>query len=384
MPHRPSEKVLLVGDEPHVLAGLRRGLSDRFNILIAESGKEACRLLKIGDAIGAIVADIRTPDGDGLAFLAEVSERWPHIRRLMLTGISDRETAIAEVNCGRVFRFFRKPCDTDQLADALDEALDEFRFLTNKNANRRSLEIKAKAGMRVRKTFLPMMGHELLTPLNHVLGFSTLLEMKLRKTDEKEALEYLNYIRDSSEGLLRMVQRVLEIVRLSSDELECERHEVNVNAVIGEEVDKFRPKAAARDISLSFQRSPKPVVAFANERQLHFVLCELLDNAIKFNSSGGHVTIAVGGEDDQLTIRIADTGAGMSEASIERAIGMFSHEDDIANPSVEGMGFGLAFAAFFARAYSGRLSIETEKDSGTAIMLTIPCDQQRQQIAQSA
>jgi signal transduction histidine kinase len=370
---RPNEKVLLVDDEPRILAGLRRRLSDRFHILTAESAFDAIKILESEGNIGAVVADMRMPERSGLELLVDMATHWPHIRRIMLTGNTDQETAIAAVNQGRVFRFFRKPCDADQLAAALDQALDEFRFITASSSERQTLEIKAKAGDKARKNFLSMMSHELLTPLNHVLGFSSMLEMKLQNTDEQEALQYLTYIKDSGESLLKIVQRVLEIVRLTSDHPRQDRQLIDVNPLIAEELNKIRAKADARRISLSFQAPSKSTFINTSQYELRIALGELLDNAVKFNQPGGQVSLAVSYARGKLTIRVADTGIGMTEDAIERALGLFSQAEDCDNRRYGGIGLGLTFVAFFAQAYNGRLAIESKKGSGTAIILTIAC-----------
>jgi signal transduction histidine kinase len=380
----PDESVLLVDDEPRVLAALRRRLSDRFTILTAESAGQAVKILESDENVGAIVADMKMPGRDGLDLLVEVTRRWPNIRRLMLTGNTDQDTAVAAVNRGRVFRFFRKPCDADLLAGALGEALDEFRFISHASIERHSIEIRAEASERARKAFLTMMSHELLTPLNHVLGFSSMLEIKLKGTEESEALEYLTYIKDSGEALLKMVQRVLEIVRFTSNDAGRDQQIVDVASVIGEELNKVRKKAELRNISMSFQSPSDPVFIETNEYELRFALGELLDNAVKFNDKGGHVTVAVSGQTGTLTIRIADTGAGMTEEAVERALGLFGPGDDWERRRFGGIGLGLTFVAFFARAWNGRLAIETEKDRGTAIMLTLPRAEQAEEIARIA
>jgi signal transduction histidine kinase len=199
-----------------------------------------------------------------------------------------------------------------------------------------------------------------------------MLEMKLKATEESEALQYLTYIKDSGEALLKMVQRVLEIVRFTSNDAGRDQQIVDVTAVIGEEINKVRKKAELRDISMSFQSPPEPAFIKTNEYELRFALSELLDNAVKFNDRGGHVAVAAGGETGALTIRIADTGAGMTEESVEKALGLFGQGDDWENKRYRGIGLGLTFVAFFARAANGRLAIETEKNLGTAIMLTLP------------
>jgi signal transduction histidine kinase len=211
-----------------------------------------------------------------------------------------------------------------------------------------------------------------------------MLEIKLKGTEESEALEYLTYIKDSGEALLKMVQRVLEIVRFTSNDAGRDQQIVDLTSVIGEELNKVRKKAELRNISMSFQSPPEPVFIETNEYELRFALGELLDNAVKFNDKGGHVAVAVSSQTGTLTIRIADTGAGMTEESVERALGLFGPGDDRERRQFAGIGLGLTFVAFFARAWNGRLAIETQKNRGTAIMLTLPRAEQAEKIARIA
>ena len=375
---KPDERILLVDDEPRVLAGLRRRLSDRFHVLTSESAAEAITLLEGGNGIGAILADMRMPERNGVDLLSEAGRRWPEIRRLMLTGNTDQETAIAAVNGGRVFRFFRKPCDADRLAEALSEALDEYRFATRSVQERHMLEIQAKAGDRARRSFLSMMSHELLTPLNHVLGFSAMLEIKLRQQSEPEALEYLNYIKGAGEDLVRMVHRVLEIARFTSSDLRRDQQIFDLSPILMEEIARVRKKADLRNITVSYQAAPQALFVKTNEYELRLALNELFDNAVKFNRDNGHVAVAVGFADGEVTIRIADTGVGMAQENIEKALGVFFQEEDGDHRRFNGIGLGLTLVALFAQSNEGRLAIESERDSGTAIMLSL------NRVAQSA
>ena len=368
---KPDERILLVDDEPRVLAGLRRRLSDRFHVLTSESAAEAITLLEGGNGIGAILADMRMPERNGVDLLSEAGRRWPKIRRLMLTGNMDQETAIAAVNAGRVFRFFRKPCDADRLAEALGEALEEYRFATRIIEERQILEIKAKAGDSARRSFLSMMSHELLTPLNHVLGFSAMLEIKLRQQSEPEALEYLTHIKDAGEDLVRMVHRVLEIARLTSGDLRRDHQIFDVTPILIEEIDRLRKRATQRNITVSFQAAPQPVFVQTSEYEFRLALNELFDNAVKFNRDNGHVGVAVGFTDDEVTIRIADAGIGMAPDTVEKALGVFFREEDEYHRRFEGIGLGLTLVALFAQSNQGRLAIESERDRGTAIMLSM-------------
>jgi signal transduction histidine kinase len=380
----PAEKVLLVDDESRHLDGVGGRLSERFHILTAESGREAIQLLEATGNVGAVVAGLAMPAQDGIGLLMEIGRRWPNIRRLMLTGNDDQETAMAAVARGRVFRFFRKPCDADQLALALNEALDEFRFVNGHAAEHEALEIRARAGARSRKVLLSTMSHELLTPLNHILGFTAMLEMKLRGKDESDALEYLTYIKESGEALLRLVQRALEIARYTSGDSGRARRLTDVAAVIEEELREFRARADLKRIEVSYQSPQEPVFACTNEYELRFVLRELLDNASKFNQPNGLISVAVCRDGGMLAIRVADTGIGMTADTVQRALGLFNQEDERLSRRFAGVGLGLTFAAFYARANKGRVTIESAKHAGTAVMVTLPAAEHPPEFARIA
>lgn len=365
-----EEKILLVDDEPRVLSGLQRRLMDHFDILTAQSASEALDILSHRNDIAAVVADMRMPETNGIELLRQMRLHWPEVRRLMLTGNTDQATAIVAANQGKVFRFFTKPCDTDQLAGALYDAIEEFRTATQDKQERKTLEIKAEAGERARQAFLSTMSHELLTPLNHVLGFSAILEQQWRKRGETEALEYLDHIREGGETLLRMVRRVLEIARLSSDSDQRKREILEVTGIISEEIAKLRPDAEHRLISLSFHAGSHALYIQASDYELRLALRELLDNAMKFNKPGGHVGVALSAAPEVVTIRIVDTGIGIEGNEAQRALGAF-YATESKEKRGGAIGLGLTLAALFATAQGGQLSIESRRRGGTAVTLTL-------------
>ena len=122
------KKVLLVDDEERLLSALRRRLSGDFDILTAVSGGKALELIAAEPSIAVVVADMQMPEMNGIELLKLIRERAPAIRRLMLTGNADQETAVAAINEGKVMRFLRKPCEIEDLKTALNQALADYEF----------------------------------------------------------------------------------------------------------------------------------------------------------------------------------------------------------------------------------------------------------------
>ncbi|MBI5162493.1 MAG: EAL domain-containing protein [Magnetospirillum sp.] len=116
-------KVLLVDDEPRVLAALRRGLGDRFSLACASSGAEALELLDSHGPFAVLVTDMRMPGMSGLELLREARRRVPETVRLVLSGYADFDAVTAAVNEGAVFRYHSKPVAPEVLAASIEGAL---------------------------------------------------------------------------------------------------------------------------------------------------------------------------------------------------------------------------------------------------------------------
>jgi response regulator RpfG family c-di-GMP phosphodiesterase len=123
MPPIKLAEVLCVDDEPRVLDGLRLTLRRGYDVSIATSGVMALTLLEQRPGIAVVISDMRMPVMDGAAFLTKVRERAPNAIRILLTGEPGRESAVAAVNEGQVFRFLTKPCAPDKLVAAVEAAV---------------------------------------------------------------------------------------------------------------------------------------------------------------------------------------------------------------------------------------------------------------------
>lgn len=123
-----QEKILIVDDDPNLLSGLCRQFRKRYDMACAETAEAALDRLAAGECFAVVVSDMRMPGMDGIAFLSELARRHPAAVRIMLTGNADQSTAIEAVNRGEVFRFLSKPCPPEELAAALDAALERHRL----------------------------------------------------------------------------------------------------------------------------------------------------------------------------------------------------------------------------------------------------------------
>jgi response regulator RpfG family c-di-GMP phosphodiesterase len=125
-----NQRVLFVDDEPNVLEGIQRTLRKQVDLKTASSGAEALRLIGESGPFAVVISDMRMPAMNGAQFLAKVREKEPDTVRMILSGHADLEAAIAAVNEGHIYRFLTKPCSTDHLLAAVEDALNQHRLLT--------------------------------------------------------------------------------------------------------------------------------------------------------------------------------------------------------------------------------------------------------------
>lgn len=129
-------RLLCVDDEPELLEGIKLNLRKRFHITTAGSGPEALLLFDEAEEAGGgppfdvVLSDMRMPAMTGAELLTALRERHPEVPRLLLSGQSDLDSAIAAINDAKIFRFLTKPCPPDVLIESLDEALEQARLRT--------------------------------------------------------------------------------------------------------------------------------------------------------------------------------------------------------------------------------------------------------------
>jgi len=125
------EKILVIDDEPNVVAAIKRQLHPAFDVDAVLSGEEGLNHIAANGPFAVVVSDLRMPGMDGIRFLIRVKEVAPETVRILLTGYADMQTAIDSVNEGNVFRFLTKPCPPDTLFRVLQAALDQYRLIVS-------------------------------------------------------------------------------------------------------------------------------------------------------------------------------------------------------------------------------------------------------------
>jgi response regulator RpfG family c-di-GMP phosphodiesterase len=167
-----EERILLVDDEPNVLAAMERRLKGRFSIETLSHPLKALEAVQSKGPYGVVVSDLRMPEMNGTELLKKIRELAPDTVRIMLTGYADVDTAIEAVNEGNVFRFLTKPCPAEVLERALGAGLKQYRLV---RAERELLEQTLKGSIRVLTELLSLLQPEAFERSSRVARLAVLV-----------------------------------------------------------------------------------------------------------------------------------------------------------------------------------------------------------------
>ncbi|MGE3435341.1 MAG: sensor histidine kinase [Blastocatellales bacterium] len=211
--------------------------------------------------------------------------------------------------------------------------------------------------------------HELRTPLAIIRG-----EADVALSQEREPGEYretLAIIQDEAQRLSGIVEDMLALARADAGQRRLKLEEFYFNDLIEECVRSARALALNKNISLNFE--PSGDIPFrGDEGLLRRMILNLLDNAIKYTPNGGTVSIKFWRDNDQVKLRVADNGIGISADAAARVFERFYRADKARSRSDGGSGLGLPIVKWIAEAHHGSISLESEPERGSSFTVTLP------------
>jgi len=225
----------------------------------------------------------------------------------------------------------------------------------------------AEAGIRARTEFLAVMGHEIRTPINGIVGAAGLLaEMRLNA----EQQDYVRVIRDSSEHLSSLIQNVLDFSLLDAGRLELDDVAFDPAALIGGTIAMLLDQARAKGLILVAETAPDlPARISGDPARLRQILVNLIGNGIKFTETGG-VTVtarmhAAEPGTAMLEVSVGDTGIGIDPDNAGRLFSAFTQVDGSKSRRFDGSGLGLAICRHLVTLMGGTIEVESTPGRGS-------------------
>ncbi len=230
----------------------------------------------------------------------------------------------------------------------------------------------AEEGSRAKSRFLAVMSHEIRTPMNAVIG---LLELLSLTPLDKEQLDTVDTVRDSSKSLLRLIDDVLDFSKIEAGKLEIREEPALIEQLLARACQTFSGVASQKGVKLNQSVASGIGPVMVDRMRLRQVVSNFLSNAIKFTERGQVDLVAELVKSDAhslvLCIRVHDTGAGMSPQVIERLFQPFSQADAGIERRYGGTGLGLAICKRLAERMGTSIEVHSVLGQGTRIGLTL-------------
>ena len=243
---------------------------------------------------------------------------------------------------------------------------------------------KAESANRAKSTFLSNMSHDIRTPMNAIIGFTTLALSNIDDTDRVK--DYLAKTLASSNHLLSLINDVLDMSRIESGKIHLEEVEVNLSDVLHDLKTIVSGQIYAKQLELYMDvMDVTDEDVYCDKTRLNQILLNLLSNAIKFTPAGGTVSVRVrqlAGKVHgcgQYEFRIKDNGIGMSQEFAQKIFEPFERERTSTVSRIQGTGLGMAITKNIVDMMGGTIEVQTAQGKGTEFTVCVPMRAQTEQ-----
>jgi PAS domain S-box-containing protein len=222
--------------------------------------------------------------------------------------------------------------------------------------------------------FLAKISHEIRTPLNAIIGFSeVMVDERFGPIGNERYREYLKDIHASGEHLISLLNDLIDLSKVEAGRVELTFVSVNLNDLIQQCVAIMQQQANRERVIIRTALSANLPQIIADMRSVRQIALNLLSNSIKFTGAGGQVIVSTALTDEQeVVLRVRDTGSGISEKDLEAALEPFQQTAAALQSGSSGTGLGLPITKALVEANHGRLRIASEVGVGTLVEVAFP------------
>ena len=332
-----------------------RGVLPQIRREMPETGAATARTFEaeLADGRWLQISERRTKDGGYVSVGTDITSLKRHQEQLVA---SERELIETVKDLKRSRRTLE--VQTQQLADLAERYLDQ--------------KAAAESASQAKSDFLANMSHELRTPLNAIIGFADVMENEvLGPLGSPRYAEYCRDIGESGHYLLSVIDDILNMSRIEAHRVRLTPREIGAEAAVGCALKLVAEAARAKSLEVGIDLAPG-MRLLADERALHQILVNLLQNAVKFTPAEGRVVIRGRNAGGFTHLFVEDTGIGIPRTVLSRLGQPFVQVETNLTRSHKGSGLGLAIARSMAELHGGALRLRSEVNVGTIVLVRLP------------
>ena len=252
----------------------------------------------------------------------------------------------------------------------------DFLYMHSFNKKLRVMARQADAANKAKTDFLSTMSHDIRTPMNAIIGLTTIAEKNLG--DQESVADNLRKISLASNHRLTLINDILDISKVESGKLTLSPLTFSIVETVQNLVNLSQPMIKEKNINFSFRiNHMEKEYLYADQLRLNQIYINILSNAIKYTTPGGSVSVDLREEESEqegcvkLIYRVADTGIGMTPEFLEKMYQPFSRQTDSRINSIQGTGLGLAITKQMVELMNGTIECQSEVEKGTTFTITL-------------
>jgi signal transduction histidine kinase/CheY-like chemotaxis protein len=255
----------------------------------------------------------------------------------------------------------------------------DFLYMNSFNKKLQAMAVEADAANKAKTDFLSTMSHDIRTPMNAIIGLTTIAEKNLG--DRDAVAENLRKIGLAGNHLLTLINDILDISKVESGKITLSPLTFSIVETVQNLVNLSQPMVREKNIDFSFRTNHiRHEYLYADQLRLNQIYINILSNAIKYTPPGGSVSVDLREEESEkdgcvrLVYCVADTGMGMTPEFLEKMYQPFSRQTDSRINSIQGTGLGLAITRQMVDLMNGTIDCQSEVEKGTTftIILDLP------------
>lgn len=370
-------KVLIVDDDAHLRETLKDLLEiEGYRVFEAESGREAMRLV-VTDFYDIILMDFNLTDKTGIEVIKDIRKVNTDSQILMMTAHASLDTAVKAIQ-ESVYDFLIKPVDFNYLKRAMRNALEK---LYLEQENKRLIDMLKHSNEQLqylndmKSKFLSMASHDLSNSLMTLQVSFEMLSSSL--TPDEDQKKKMTYITTGISQISRLISDLVDWASIEQGKLRLEKNYFKIGKMVEEIVTGPQNRALQKNIDITTNIKAGLAMVCSDKRRIGQVLLNLLENAIRHTSRGGHIAVSVdslnGGE---VRIAVKDTGEGIDPQEVPKLFRSFYQAEGNKSPRGR-LGLGLSIAKEIVLSHSGKIWVESEgKGKGAVFQFTLPIAQQ--------
>ena len=367
MINRDKKNILIVDDEPENLQiinnlFLESGLP--YNVTNAPEGSIALKIIEKKQP-DLIITDWEMPGMNGIEFIKRLKEddRTVSIPIIMCTGVmTSSENLDTALDAGAI-DFIRKPVDKIELIAR-----------TKANIHLAESHTEIKKLNATKDKFFSIIAHDLKSPFNSLLGFSSMLNDNIEKYDREEQKNFIGIIHSGIQNTYKLLEALLLWSQSQQGSVDFKPEKLKLYSLINENIQLLTQSAENKKIKI-INKTAENIYVNADKNMLSTIVRNLISNAIKFTNKGGDIEIACLPTEPSLSfmkIYVKDTGLGILKEKQKKIFDIAENTSTKGTDGEEGTGLGLILCKEFVEKHGGKIWVESEVGKGSSFIFTLP------------